>query len=1052
MLKLPEFEPQSVLYYVYWSVGFGAFCASLPILISIGFLIATLVSIVLLVSILVIPLIWAVNPEAVKKFFELGPILANAVINWMMEHDDYEKSLLEIKKTVNDWKTCKLPKKVRQIRRRVPSSMRIRRGGNRALRNGRSSIRSMLMGREVHGSTGYVTVTQLPKEVVGNVDSTENRIPSLVLRLHNSLEALMSWHCLYGLQCIGHHENRTARMNHINNNFYDKNKREAWMRESLSMLEEVQRRVCEIPIDGDSPTPRLPCTFVQYGGANLLVKFLRCTIPASFGGRGRENACMAAQRIVGPGPDALLFNIWSRILDVLREVCFCIPSFTKEIGLDDSFISSLFSLMRVKMLFDGAANLCEEILCARDITFDLEKVHDFSGLVAGFSAEHIAVFARVLSVILHDREDLFQVEPATSLGLLKSRMRTMRSGTIVQRNQKLLAENPRLLQHLVHVLRIATKRFPSPPQRAENQGTQDDDASEQEGGQASPLDMLSTTDLMELQAGIPGVTGEGIVNPQAVLSLFQDEGAFIGRRRQLAQTVLMLLGPANLLHVVGDNTVDWQDVPEPVEEATIESTVNSLFSEDSTEAGTQSRLAIEASSDSSSLWSSLYDGVSDVLHSTVLSQLLAAVLINSANPGDAGDGREDDETSHLQQRLKLQRVTQQVEVVFLLAVLAGGKSKNLVNRQLASYGLVETLSRLFSSMEWNCQHETPVHGPSCECSSPVNALKIQFLRLVHNYCDRQGTSRANKRLLLSPNDLLTCSQLHKELETGELVSLEKIMLITNSEGTNEMSTGLLHRIVDLLKQEDSNSQYRFWIASSVESFLRGSSQAEQLLLTGWGLIEHLVDVLLENGFKSQGMLQTNFDLLGEIVKFNKSQFVILSQCLSGEKFTKFMRLAMTNLIDSNVFIRTVILSLEHFRETDPKFVRDNQLEIFLDENRMVILRALMTIIEVKTISQENICCINTALLFFLFAHKKGTVSEYIDAVSTIDGGSVDGILNSWRIEENQCTDAKSLFSFAQQKNSTTDEFSTTIMVLETLLLLCKWPGPGFHFSFIKNRF
>lgn len=47
--------------------------------------------------------------------------------------------------------------------------------------------------------------------------------------------------------------------------------------------------------------------------------------------------------------------------------------------------------------------------------------------------------------------------------------------------------------------------------------------------------------------------------------------------------------------------------------------------------------------------------------------------------------------------------------------------------------------------------ENPPHNLGCDCN-PDSALKIQFLRLLHNFCDRDGDNRSIKRLLLSTTE------------------------------------------------------------------------------------------------------------------------------------------------------------------------------------------------------------------------------------------------------------------------------------------------------------
>ena len=69
---------------------------------------------------------------------------------------------------------------------------------------------------------------------------------------------------------------------------------------------------------------------------------------------------------------------------------------------------------------------------------------------------------------------------------------------------------------------------------------------------------------------------------------------------------------------------------------------------------------------------------------------------------------------------------------------------------------------------------------------------------------------------------------------------------------------------------DAASQiYRFWLASSVEAFLRGSASKEQIFVARTtGLLRHLVMEIISTDDHAAGSLQTAFDLLGELLKGN----------------------------------------------------------------------------------------------------------------------------------------------------------------------------------------
>jgi Trpc4-associated protein len=62
-------------------------------------------------------------------------------------------------------------------------------------------------------------------------------------------------------------------------------------------------------------------------------------------------------------------------------------------------------------------------------------------------------------------------------------------------------------------------------------------------------------------------------------------------------------------------------------------------------------------------------------------------------------------------------------------------------------------------------------------------------------------------------------------------------------------------------------------------------------------------------------VQINFDLLGELIKFNKTLFKELNRFLAGDRFDQFVEVLVTNLVDSNVFVRSLVLSLDSFKRS-----------------------------------------------------------------------------------------------------------------------------------------
>lgn len=435
----------------------------------------------------------------------------------------------------------------------------------------------------------------------------------------------------------------------------------------------------------------------------------------------------------------------------------------------------------------------------------------------------------------------------------------------------------------------------------------------------------------------------------------------------------------------------------------------------------------------------------------------------------------------------------QVEVLFVLCTLLSGRRKAQVQDRLMQLSIIPALIQMFDRLDCGKPLPEPrqldrIHGPGCECD-PESAMRIQFLRLVHNLCDREYDHDHSKHALLSPAELASVeefavfdslkqhvflgashpsspaaqscgdSALHRgtltpvtnsahdvdsarseaarsvpnpalsacshyqladqglwtpERDTAQRMAqapgdhedsartaspecsredgvengavsagvvpagLEN--LLSGGEGGDQgsvqlwgssgnrrtgqtcintrriqpgeawrgdahekgvaspcSSPGLISRILRVFMRETSDSTYRFWLASCVEAFLRGSdtrSQARappdpaqcrqgppqrsrtnavgclQVLLARCGLLEHLVEGVLNP--QCSGKLQTNFDLLGELIKCNPEVFTMFNALLDDEKYTKLMQVVVSNLVDSNVFFRSVIISLEFF--------------------------------------------------------------------------------------------------------------------------------------------
>jgi len=172
-------------------------------------------------------------------------------------------------------------------------------------------------------------------------------------------------------------------------------------------------------------------------------------------------------------------------------------------------------------------------------------------------------------------------------------------------------------------------------------------------------------------------------------------------------------------------------------------------------------------------------------------------------------------------------------------------------------------------------------------------MSVQFLRLIHNFCDRDCFNHSDRRLLLST------------AEREFIFSSDG--LLTPLPG---LQSGLLSKVIKAFMSESDDSPYRFWLASCVESYLRGSSVQEQLFVAQSGLLFYLLGHVTSERIHCAGSLQTSFDLLGELCKGNMEVLRLLMSQLDDLSFHRLMKVAASNLVDSNVFIRSLILSVE----------------------------------------------------------------------------------------------------------------------------------------------
>ncbi|XP_065064588.1 short transient receptor potential channel 4-associated protein-like isoform X2 [Rhopilema esculentum] len=342
---------------------------------------------------------------------------------------------------------------------------------------------------------------------------------------------------------------------------------------------------------------------------------------------------------------------------------------------------------------------------------------------------------------------------------------------------------------------------------------------------------------------------------------------------------------------------------------------------------------------------------------------------------------DDDLASVIPRRLRyVHEVMYKVEILYILTLFLNGKGKVEVQSKLGDLKLIPILSDIFDRLGWNYSSERfPTHNHSeaedCDCT-PESALKIQFLRFVHSFCDHSE----KKHLLLSTREVEEMYKIckHHQLDVPEGLDKSKRLRCRGEKG-------LLTKILDVLKRTTPNNALRFWLSRAIEGFLRGRvSPPDQHFLINRDVIEHLLEHINNPETKSKEILQSSFDLLGELMKFNEEAFKRFNTYFNADaQFDRFISTMTSNVIDSNMFIRCIVLSLERFSSSSCAFLRQNSCRlsdlIKKWEHKMYLMYKLITSISVDNLTQENVSCLNTTLIFLMFAHNHGQLGQYLQA-------------------------------------------------------------------------
>lgn len=640
--------------------------------------------------------------------------------------------------------------------------------------------------------------------------------------------------------------------------------------------------------------------FVLYGGVQAILSIF--SMPS-------VNANDDARRI---RPVVMRRNeTWNEIMVILRDLIISIPSIADQY-IDNRCISTLVTFLYYKNIFDNVMNLLEEILATREETFPLALVPNFYQLVEKFTARQLAHFCRVLSLVVFEPEDRQTLEsPHTlrSMEVLRLRRKRMLKGNnvIVERNQNLVLEMPNFLSHMVQILKVI------------NYGPS-----------------LSDTLNHNVTTHVP-ISNDIMVFNSAAMNI-SDWDHF----RSLIATVSSHSLNARNTNNQSNHTNEDENL-----EDEINMDLLTAFSVGPALEGSGSSRYVEISSIINVMNAAQNLGIARL---TALGQALiqaqpfleaqrnggqlspnAAVQPVATRLVQSGISNARRARNELQFHAMLLN-PHQIELIFVLCTLLAGRRKLAVQKKLYEEGLSDVLLKMFDRMSWEAPPYAGInpmehiHGPNCECN-PESAIRVQYLRLVHNFYDRDLLGNINMFSVLSPAEqVFVTSSLHQTLADGFMNSIRASSASANAMITRASSAsvptaaeGLLSKILRvLMKETNKESSYRFWLSACVENFLRGCGHMGQLLVVQSGCMQHVVQFIINSSLTNTGspgkhgnnVLQTAFDLLCEMVKGNPISMEFMEEEISDEDFRHLITIVVNNMIDSNVFLRALFMNME----------------------------------------------------------------------------------------------------------------------------------------------
>ena len=240
-----------------------------------------------------------------------------------------------------------------------------------------------------------------------------------------------------------------------------------------------------------------------------------------------------------------------------------------------------------------------------------------------------------------------------------------------------------------------------------------------------------------------------------------------------------------------------------------------------------------------------------------------------------------------------------IEVLFILSKLMFGTKKIQVQKRLKKAGIINVANKLYCLLI-----------KTMDSMSPGQDMKIQILKLVINYLSRDSYNLDNKLEWISQEEVLMmmkqeiypalmANSIYTDLETKkfakEIAFIPTTIPLKKFNEYDETMLGSMTYDFKLIKDQRgfmskiiqsfieigeesislNSSNLRYWQASWIESFTRGWNPYLQLFIARSGILKILIKDIITIQTQDDANLQTAFDILGEMIRFNKRTILIL---------------------------------------------------------------------------------------------------------------------------------------------------------------------------------